>query len=261
MKKLNSRILLSFFFILGLLLIVVSCGRDDDMMGGGSTTFELKAPASVTISSIGENSFRVEWTAVAGADIYEATVALDNGFANPVQPYDKLIENGTGINVISLNTATKYYVRIRTVIDGENTDFSSTVDARTLSEPAGEPTTPLKGAATTFSVGMAVRAGRLTVQHDAIFRNEFNSVTSEYEMKIKYPSEGNYDFSKADAIVDYAVANGMYVYGHALIWHAATPSWVENFRGTDAEFEAMIEDYIKTKVTSLKRTQDSIFNI
>jgi len=64
-----------------------------------------------------------------------------------------------------------------------------------------------------------------------------------------YPSEGNYDFSRADATVDWALVNGLEVHGHALIWHNATPDWVENYNGTDAAFEALMEDYIKTTVT------------
>jgi len=44
----------------------------------------------------------------------------------------------------------------------------------------------------------------------------------------------------------------MNVHGHALIWHNATPTWVENFAGTDAEFEAMVKDYITTTVTRYK---------
>jgi len=114
----------------------------------------------------------------------------------------------------------------------------------------------LKGAATTFSVGMITRASYVNGggQHTAILNSDFNSLTSEYEMKmnIMYPSEGNYDFSAGDAIVDFAQANGLDVHGHALIWHNATPTWVENFEGTDAEFEAMVEDYITTTLTRYK---------
>ncbi|MBJ7880680.1 endo-1,4-beta-xylanase [Gelidibacter salicanalis] len=71
-------------------------------------------------------------------------------------------------------------------------------------------------------------------------------------MNVMYPSQGNYNFSAADAIVDFAQANGMNVHGHALIWHNATPSWVENFAGTNAEFEAMVKDYITTTLTRYK---------
>lgn len=114
----------------------------------------------------------------------------------------------------------------------------------------------LKGATETFSVGMITRSPYINAggQHTQILMDEFNSLTSEYEMKmnVMYPSEGNYDFSAADAIVGFAQANGLDVHGHALIWHNATPTWVENFTGTDAEFEAMVENYISETLTRYK---------
>jgi len=114
----------------------------------------------------------------------------------------------------------------------------------------------LKESATTFAVGMITRASYINGggQHTEILKDEFSSVTSEYEMKmnIMYPSQGTYNFNAADAIVNFAVANNIHVHGHALIWHGATPDWVTNFSGTDAEFEAMVEDYITTTVTRYK---------
>ncbi|MBD1261949.1 endo-1,4-beta-xylanase [Maribacter polysiphoniae] len=114
----------------------------------------------------------------------------------------------------------------------------------------------LKGLATTFSVGMITRSSWVSGdnQYTDLLKQEFNNLTSEYEMKmnVMYPSEGNYDFSAADAIVNFAQANDMNVHGHALIWHNATPDWVTDFLGSDAEFEAMVQDYITTVVTRYK---------
>ncbi|MFD2726894.1 endo-1,4-beta-xylanase [Hyunsoonleella rubra] len=114
------------------------------------------------------------------------------------------------------------------------------------------PTDPvLKDATDKFSVGMAVKSNLLDGSHGEILVREFNNLTAEYEMKmnIMYPSQGNYDFTAADAIVDYGIANNMDIHGHTLIWHTATPEWVENFAGTDEEFETMIKDYITTVLT------------
>jgi endo-1,4-beta-xylanase len=117
-------------------------------------------------------------------------------------------------------------------------------------------TESLKAAATTFAVGNIIKTSSITGggRYIELINSEFNSLTSEYEMKMKvmFPSQGRYDFSAADAIVGFAQANNMYVHGHTLIWHTGTPSWVENFSGTDAEFEAMIKDYITTTVTRYK---------
>ncbi len=112
----------------------------------------------------------------------------------------------------------------------------------------------LKAVANGFAIGMAVRDTRLSGNYNELLNTEFNSLTSEYQMKMNvlYPSEGNFDFSAADAIVNFAQANDMHVHGHTLIWHNATPSWVENFSGSDEEFEAMIKDYITTVVERYK---------
>ena len=114
----------------------------------------------------------------------------------------------------------------------------------------------LKEETDTFAVGVITQSYRINEggNHTQVLKKEFNSLTSEYEMKmnIMHPSPNSYDFSAADAIVDFAVANDMFVHGHALIWHDATPDWVENFSGTDAEFEKMVEEYITTTMTRYK---------
>ena len=114
----------------------------------------------------------------------------------------------------------------------------------------------LKDAAATFFVGNITRSSRVNSggQHTEILKTYFSSITSEYEMKMDrmHPSEGSFDFTAADAIVNFGVDNGINVHGHALIWHNATPSWVENFSGSNAEFEAMVKDYITTTVTRYK---------
>ncbi len=107
-----------------------------------------------------------------------------------------------------------------------------------------------------YPIGNIVSASRLTSSSEGEFRvvlnNDYNSITAENDMKMAniFTGPGNYDFSDGDAIVAYAKANGMRVHGHALIWHPeyAIPDWLENFTGTDQEFEALIEDYVKATV-------------
>jgi len=40
------------------------------------------------------------------------------------------------------------------------------------------------------------------------------------------PTPQSFDFSRADALADFAARNGMRFRGHALVWHNALPSWV-----------------------------------
>ncbi len=57
---------------------------------------------------------------------------------------------------------------------------------------------------------------------------EFNAVTAENVMKweIIHPEPGVYDFEAADAMIDLAEENDMFVVGHTLVWHSQTPDWV-----------------------------------
>ena len=111
---------------------------------------------------------------------------------------------------------------------------------------------PLKKAAS-FPIGMIVSTSRISgsdTNFRTILNKEFNSITAEYEMKMAsiFTGANTYDFSKGDAIVAYAKANGIRVHGHALVWHSSIPSWLQNYSGTDAEFGAQVKGYIKTTV-------------
>jgi endo-1,4-beta-xylanase len=84
----------------------------------------------------------------------------------------------------------------------------------------------------------------------ALVASEYSSVTPENAMKWAtiHPARDRYDFSGADAIVDFALAHDMTVRGHTLVWHRSLPAWL-----TDAGFErerliAVLRDHIHTVV-------------
>lgn len=109
--------------------------------------------------------------------------------------------------------------------------------------------------AASYPVGVAVSAEKLgDSRYAGVVRREFNSVTAENQMKMAYISvaPGKYDWERADAIVAYAEKNNTRVHGHALLWHESLPPWVENFEGTDEEFEAEIKTYIQAVVEHFK---------
>lgn len=64
----------------------------------------------------------------------------------------------------------------------------------------------------------------------ALVKAQFNQVVAENEMKWGpiHPRAGKdgYDFTAADAFVEFGRANHMELAGHTLVWHSQTPNWV-----------------------------------
>ncbi len=77
---------------------------------------------------------------------------------------------------------------------------------------------------------------------------EFSQVTPENALKWEStePSDDQYTFDQADAIVAFAAAHDQSVHGHTLVWHSQTPSWVQNLAG-DA-MRAALQDHIASVV-------------
>jgi endo-1,4-beta-xylanase len=86
-----------------------------------------------------------------------------------------------------------------------------------------------------FDIGVAIGKRHLTSHADILSRGDFTSVTAENAMKFESlePREGEFNFSEADEIVDFAQRKGLKVRGHCLVWHQQTPAWV--FLGKDGK--------------------------
>jgi endo-1,4-beta-xylanase len=86
-----------------------------------------------------------------------------------------------------------------------------------------------------FPVGAAVDSTDLSGPHAELLTKHFNSIVSGNDMKwdATEPQEGRFTFATADAEVSFAVAHGMKIRGHNLVWAtgAQTPAWV--FREAD----------------------------
>jgi endo-1,4-beta-xylanase len=98
--------------------------------------------------------------------------------------------------------------------------------------------------------GAAVKSRLL--REDPAFRaavaRECDMIVQEYELKrgTTEPKLGKYDFSGADQIIDFAQAHGMRARGHALVWYAANPPWLEPALKTASERgrERLMTSYI-----------------
>ncbi|GAA4472573.1 hypothetical protein GCM10023170_092540 [Phytohabitans houttuyneae] len=79
-----------------------------------------------------------------------------------------------------------------------------------------------------FPIGAAISLPQTLGEHARLLSKHFNSVTPGNALKwdATEPAEGAFRFTDADAMVDFARANGMEVRGHTLVWHNQTPAWV-----------------------------------
>ncbi|MGD6741162.1 endo-1,4-beta-xylanase [Streptomyces sp. BH106] len=94
--------------------------------------------------------------------------------------------------------------------------------------------------------GTAIASGKLgDSAYTSIANREFNSVTAENEMKIDAtePQRGQFNFTAADRVFNWAVQNGKQVRGHTLAWHSQQPGWMQSLSGS-ALRQAM-NDHIK----------------
>ncbi len=115
--------------------------------------------------------------------------------------------------------------------------------------PPAASSDPLKAAAAGVGrlVGTAVQAGLLVdPQYNAVVSGEFSYLTAEYQMKwnVIEPVRGGRDFGPGDAIAGYAAAQGMRLKGHTLLWHGATPSWVNALTADD--LRTAVDQHIRT---------------
>ena len=108
---------------------------------------------------------------------------------------------------------------------------------------------PLKDITNRY-VGSAVAAQTLNSEADyrSVLTREFDSVTPENEMKwaVVEPNRGQFNWSGADAIVNYARQNGKTVRGHTLVWHSQYPSWLNNLGSS--ELRSVVQQHINTEM-------------
>jgi endo-1,4-beta-xylanase len=240
-------ILASLFFFLN------ACSNDDN-----EAIADLETPVANAPKDVNDNGFRAKWNYVSHSKSYLLDVSTDENFASFLSDYNSKEVTDLNDVVAGLTGGTQYYYRVRAKNETQISDYSNVISVVTTgSSNIPEDPTFLKvkanKLANPFFIGMAVKASQLTngSGYDVILKNEFSSISAEYEMKMDPIStaSGVYNWTAADQIVAYGNANGINIHGHALVWHNAVPQWLKDFSGTDAEFALEVKKYITDVVT------------
>lgn len=79
------------------------------------------------------------------------------------------------------------------------------------------------------------------------FLDECDMIVPMNELKflLVHPERGEYDFSRADRIVDLARANRRTSRGHTFVWYNTNPAWVEAIEDP-VELERVLVDHVET---------------
>jgi endo-1,4-beta-xylanase len=113
-----------------------------------------------------------------------------------------------------------------------------------------------------FYIGTAVAGGGHHLEADypepfpndpeyrAVLAREFNSLTPENQLKwdALRPSQDEWNFGPADAIVAFAAENDQVVRGHTLMWHSQNPGWLEQGDFTANELREILREHVYTVV-------------
>jgi len=113
--------------------------------------------------------------------------------------------------------------------------------------------TPIKEAyADDFLIGNAISAADLEGVRLELLKMHHNAVTAENAMKpdAAYNAERQFDFAAEDALVDKALAEGLQLHGHVLVWHQQTPEWLH----TGADGAPLTRDQALTNLRTHIRT-------
>lgn len=106
-------------------------------------------------------------------------------------------------------------------------------------------------------MGTAADAGPLSDKlYASTLQTEYSVLEPETEMKfgLIHPEQTRYDFADADKLVNFALANGMKVRGHNLLWYNQLPDWIVSPAQpwTPAALNKVLADHIATVVGRYK---------
>jgi endo-1,4-beta-xylanase len=188
----------------------------------------------------------------SGADSYD-TVAQFTGV-----PGDSWKQVTVTYSMAAADTAFLYFET--KYPDGTTAPFLvDDITVETQAGPSIQKDLPNLKDSVTFPVGVAIDSRETTGAYAELVQKHFNQITPENHMKPEAWYDSNKTFRihpEAKALMDYASANGIRVWGHTLVWHQQTPDWFfQRDDGTPLTSSDADKAILRT------RLHDHIFNI
>ncbi|GAB4086727.1 hypothetical protein GCM10028784_33570 [Myceligenerans cantabricum] len=149
---------------------------------------------------------------------------------------------------------------LETAYDGGNLAdwFVDDIEISVPEPPVVEDLTPLHETLP-FPVGVAIDSRETTGPAGELTTRHFDQLTPENHMKPEawYAEDGTFRrHPEATALMDFAAANDVRVYGHVLAWHSQTPDWFFQ----DADGEPLSADPAGQEILR-QRLHDHIFGV
>jgi len=116
-----------------------------------------------------------------------------------------------------------------------------------------------------FLIGVSIEREKLPDGNNPTPHQEllthFNALTPENDMKWErvQPTEGNFNFEAADALLSYTEKHQKKLTGHTLVWHRQTPDWVfKDSNGDPAPRELVVSRLRNHIHTVMQRYQGRV---
>jgi len=114
-----------------------------------------------------------------------------------------------------------------------------------------------------FLVGFAALDSDIMGPHGQLAALHYNSVTPGNDLKwdTTEPSQGNFNFAPADAILSWAQSHDIKMRGHNFVWHQQVPNWVfQDANGVDMSTEPYSDANKALLLSRLKNHIDALIN-
>ena len=160
---------------------------------------------------------------------------------------------------MGFRNASRFAISRRAILGGLMAIPSANALANACDDGPATASLSKAGAPKGITVGAAISVQELNDADKALFLSEIASVTPETEMKMTAirPRQEDWKFERADAIVEFAVANNVAIRGHTLVWNNdQQPAWLNALSAPD--LQAAVDEHIEVTMSRYAGTGEDL---